>query len=397
MDKDIYDILNDAEFSYDELMSDKIEKTGFNDIEKKKIKRRLNKSMSRKRHTKKKIVAIVAATISIVALLNSNVRSVVWASVTELVNKFDPSKNSSTDFVVELSDEVNQNGVNIKLNEVYRNESEIRLLYSMTFEKGVPDSVKAVKIPSNDDSVWIQENENDTISKKEFASYYNGGIVGCNIFVNGVNVLDSGNDIFYSTSRDLSIDENRIEKEVIIKFNKITLENDVNIEVKYDNVMGNDGSIIEGPWKISHTVKADDSQNLIQKTSFEGKYKYTLSTGEIIDIESYANTNTGLKIFSKNSNRSENTNIVRFEGTDNLGNKILMYCRYPTWRDEGDIEGIFQLYDGPAGLYDNRPTLAEGVTSVTLTLYENNMDTFVDGNYKENWVPLGEKFTINLE
>lgn len=395
MKKDIYDLLSNGKFNEEEYENK--DKEEFNDFDIKRIENYINKnSKVKKKNNKIKIIAAAAACVFIIGICSSGVGTEVLASVSNMIRKIDPNKNYKSDYVVEPGDSYSKDGVEIKLDECYSSGGKLRLVYTMNFEKGVPESIKA------------KERARATLEPEkgysyEYVDYENDGIVESNeISVNDWNVKDKahnmkieGNtfqvigEVWHCQSKDIEIGEKYIKKELSFSLCTPRIENELNIKVKYENIIDNSGEKIEGPWEINYKVSAEPEVNDIEKTNLDKDYGCKFNNGYTVSINSYANTNTGIKIYGKMTSESKNAFVVRLQGADNLGNKILMYPRGDSTNtnDKDAIE--FNLYDGQT---DNRQSLKEGITSLKLRLYAEK-----PGTLGQEFEPAGDEFTINVQ
>ncbi|MDS0525504.1 DUF4179 domain-containing protein [Clostridium sp. SHJSY1] len=392
MKKDIYDLLNNGNFNEEEYENKGNEE--FNDFDIKRVEGYIKKkSNGRKRNNKIKVVAVAAACVFMIGICSSGVGTKVLASVSNMIRKIDPNKNYKSDYVVELGESYSKDGVEIKLDECYRSGGKLRLVYTMNFEKGVPESIKA------------KERLRTTLEPEkghsyEYVDYENDGIVESNeVSVNDWNVNDKAHNIkiegntfqvigevWDCQSKDIEIGEKSIKKELVFTVVD-SIKDDLNIKIKYENIVDNSGEKIEGPWEINYKVSAEPEVNDIKKTNLDKDYGRKFQNGFTVSINSYANTNTGIKIYGKMIDENKNGFVVRLQGIDNLGNEILMYPKGApnNMNDKDSIE--FTLYDGQTG---NRQSLKEGVTSLKLRLY-------ADKTFEDEFEPAGDEFTVNIQ
>ena len=175
-------------------------------------------------------------------------------------------------------------------------------------------------------------------------------------------------------------------------------------------------------------MKNGEYNNDIEKTPLNINAK--TSNGSTLNINGYSISNTGLKIYAKDTtcdevkkaeieriislypdvatNDGEKTKndireyykdeknvasvdtmpIIRFVVTDDLGNKYLFYPKY----FDGELK--FSIYDGPADIKkEYKDYFDEKAKSVTLALYEEVVDW---NTYEESYVKLTDDITINL-
>ncbi|MGL4773933.1 MAG: DUF4179 domain-containing protein [Clostridium sp.] len=435
MKKDIYDALNDGNFNADEYIINE----ELNDFEKMKIKNNIRKRKSRK--GKKALVAVACGLVVFVGA-NTTTGMEVVADVVKFATGIDLSKNYDKDYIVEVDKQISHDGLNIKLDEVYRNGNELRIVYTMNFEGGVPDSVKA-NFKSDDDEVVnavildsanieltdsmkeavakgdlkiISKEEFDELSKRREAEQLEKG----EVYVNGVSIykikkinmfntkeeavnhMENNNTgkpvVWYSTIRDLSVTENTLQRELIMNLKDDTLEEDLNIQIKYNDIKLNNGDILKGEWILDHTVNKDSNTNEIQKTPLEGNINFSISDGRKVKLESFANTNTGFKIYGVDNEVGvqDNKRVIRLEGIDNLGNKIVMYPKYKDYVEGAENKLQFTLYDGPEGMTNNRLKLEDGVTSIKFRMYEDKVE-FKNGQYNQTFIHVGDEFEVKLK
>ncbi|MBD7912886.1 MULTISPECIES: DUF4179 domain-containing protein [Clostridium] len=393
MKKDIYSLLNNGQFNEEEY--ENINKEEFDDFTVKKIERYVKRnSKAKKKNNKVRISIAVAVCILVVGMYNSSFGTNVVASVSNMISKIDPNKNYNADYVVALGKSYSKDGVEIKLDECYRNVGQIRLVYTMNFENGVPEAVKAKeRIRTNEEVVKG--------FSYEYVDYENNGIVkNSKVSINDwvISDLDRLNydnykyGIWNYESKDIKISENSITKELIFYVEGVTIKDDLNIKIEYDKIVNNAGEEIKGPWTIDYKIKAEGDVSDIPKTSLNKDYGHKFKNGSMVTIDSYANTNTGIKIFGTTIKDREMP-IIRLQGVDNLGNNILMYPRNTSINTEKDTsEVLFDLYDGQS---NNRQYLAEGVTNLKLRLYADN--SMNSGKVGDDFIPVGEEFNVKIQ
>lgn len=434
MGRDIYEMLNDAKFDPNEFNIEENEKEVINDLEKKKIKKNILKG--RKRNYKKLItISTSVALILLIILCNQDIRNDLKISLKQVLSKFDLINDSELDNNAEL-DEVNKDGIEIKIQEVYRDSTEVKITYSMTFEDGIPESIKDIekgndKELSKEDSEKIlalkdelfemeknisesfpsnSRNENKKILNKDEnyvkkSKELNTKMIkhklecyeGFDIKANGITIIDA--DINDETCRQTNISswsvinkeikDNTIVKEATINLESSSFENDINIEVYYNNIKLDNGDVKKGNWSVKCTIKPgkDDVIRIALDTICE------TSNNEKYIIESYSYKDNTLRIYGVHDSYSHEK-VIRLEGYDDLGNKLIIYSRYPEYVDNSRYDNfIFEISDETPEIINNgeKSKLVEGVKSLTFQAYERE-----DKQGTIYWIPIGDKFTVNL-
>lgn len=135
MANDIYSMLNDANINLEAY-----EKLDFNDIEKKNIKAKLRKSISKKKTHKKSILAagiIMALTFTLFGT-SEGVRAltkVLFITGIDEISSFFGIAKSLDEYKTVVNKSVTDNGITVKINDVILDGSEMIVSYNISADK----------------------------------------------------------------------------------------------------------------------------------------------------------------------------------------------------------------------------------------------------------------------
>lgn len=381
----------------------------------------------------KKIMSITTAVGISTLMVLSSVGGVTkaWASNNTSVNDY--------------FNNLEESGAKIEINDAVRDRGLVKIVYTMTFKEGVPDSIKNKESFGNEDSegmkstihtlantmkkiakeknleyclemdgdalMWVAtplsvDKDFEPVLYDYFRAQHESGrqkIEGFDIKANGISITNKdlkGEEsadigIWYYTFKDLEVTENTIKKQVIINLNESKGKKDIPIEIGYTDIKKNNGGIISGQWKLEHLIKGEDESAQVEKKDLNVDYK--VSNGQEVKFNQYSyNSDRMLKLYATHNNIPQDwelDRLVRLEGKDNLGNKVIMYPSYPNYDSNSTkLEAEYGLYSGPGEVGIEQ--LDPNATSVTLNLYEQESD-WVNNIFK--WNKVGEEFTINLK
>lgn len=451
MKKNIYDILNDVEYDISDLKREEI-----NDIEKKNILNAIKKHDAKEKSIKMKkrrLILTSAAALVAISLVSSNVRESIAIAAENIVSTI--AGNSKNDFAEEINEKTEADGVKLSLDKVIREDNEIKVRYKISFNEDISsfkdlgsdqlfkrtsvfysDAFEKCNIYLNDNKLSIDHDDNSPdkvnpvydengylTNEDELSDYLKNK--PSNEENSDKELSESG--IWFYEVNDISINDNEIEQELVIFLNNYNYTKNLDIKLQFNEIKVGD-KVLKGPWEISYNMKNGEYNNDIEKTPLNINAK--TSNGSTLNINGYSISNTGLKIYAKDTtcdevkkaeieriislypdvatNDGEKTKndireyykdeknvasvdtmpIIRFVVTDDLGNKYLFYPKY----FDGELK--FSIYDGPADIKkEYKDYFDEKAKSITLALYEEVVDW---NTYEESYVKLTDDITINL-
>lgn len=352
MKKDIYDLLNNTKTNIDEY---KIEE--LNEIEKRKMKNKIKKSIKKPKNTKK--IAIAAAFSCI--LMGGFLTTDAGAEVIEYLNKFKVSIQSSLnlndnieDYTSVINKEVTKNGATIKLDEV-------------VLTKGIFDDKEKINEPQLIVSSLINLGE---ISKETSIRIFP------EIYIDGKEVNKGS-----SGSTKLR-EDGLVEACGTYDIENVDIDRELKIKLVYKDIttayLNSDGKEVvktfKGPFKFEFKV---DGRKLLSETK-EIDTNITLNNDDNeFKINKFVyNPVTQYFICENSEDRERNGEYkgYQIEGIDDLGNKI----SFSPYRKRGNIQ-MFSI-DNIYG------TMNMDAKSLTLQLRDCGKNKLV-----------GEPFTIKLK
>lgn len=370
--KDIYTKLN-----YVKMDINKIDKVELNDLEKKRIFKEV--VAKEKKFKRKKRAIIAASSIALVGLvlLNSGAREIAATGVNNIMEML--NINAKNDFKEIVDSTSSSNGVDMTLVEVKRDNARIYVRYKLTFEDDISSWNELVTPGSVDKRTGIFYEKPFSDSK----IFLNGQDCQSLYVVEKEGVSDQEEnpilreDFWSVLVNDVEMTDHYLIQEAEIFLNDEEYSSDLDIKLDFRNIKIGDKTI-EGPWEINYTMKNDQYSNIEEVKKVPLNIEYKCTNSNTINIKSYANSNTGLKIYAdaygdvcypipfEGEETSLDIPIIRFEGVDNLGNKYLLY---PIWN--GSRKMTFHVYSGPADSNNEyKDYLDENATTLTIALYE---------------------------
>lgn len=273
-------MLNDSSINVEEL-----EKEGFNDIEKRRIKNKFKKTIRKDRNRKNKGVAVaIAAGVLAVTLFGTNIGNEALANIklmaSDIGNYLGINKDLS-DYKTVVGKTITKDGVTIQLNEVILDKDE--LIVSTTLKSGT------------------KLEEARTIYTSEY------------IYINGKN-MSSG-----AIGEDNRIDDYTTESIRSYHLDKEIPKGDLSIKIKYVNAYIDGVEKRKGPWTFEFKTNGD--QLAIETAESNIDYDFKLEDGNKIILEKYTSNAVGQKIYYSVEGKREAYDI-ELRGKDDLGNKI---------------------------------------------------------------------------
>lgn len=338
MEKNIYDMLNDNSINIKEL-----EKEGFNDIEKRRIKKKFEKIIHKNKNKRNKGVAVaVAVGVLAITMFGTNIGNEAVANiklmVSDIGNYLGTNKDLS-DYKTIVGKTITKDGVTIQLNEVILDKDE--LIVSTTLKSDT------------------KLEESRTVSTSEY------------IYINGKN-MSSG-----AIGEDNQIDAYTIESIRSYDLNKEIPKGDLNIKIKYVNVyLHGSENKRTGPWTFEFKTNRD--QLAIDTTESNIDYDFKLENDNKIILEKYTSNAVGQKIYYSVEGEGD-TYDIELRGKDDLGNEI----RFNLTREaygKGIMKGA---------------KISEDAKVLTLTPYAVAFPK-ESGKMSNDFKQVGEEFTIEI-
>ncbi len=374
--KDIYALLNDVNVNLEDLA--KTELTG---KEKSMVLKSLKTGRSRGlKNTGRALIAAAAIILVAIGLFNDSINAVAKETVASIIEIF--RGNSAKDYSEQINTVVESDGVKMDLIKAEREDGEIRVEYQLIFD--------------GDISVFKTMGENQ--GYKVRSVYYTDAFSGCDIYIDGRDINDIINSynieteaFYYYEVNDVSISAHELKQELVIYLNDKDYNKDMNIKLDFKNIQVGD-NLYPGPVTAEYDLVAGKYTGEVEKSDLSIDAVSLNGTG--FHITGYAFTNTGLKVYADlitGPEGAEAAPVVYFKAVDNLGNQ---YLYYPIYDINDQSKMTFYLYDGPADEYNEYDDyLAEGASSMTLTLYEAvwDFETYIKSESK-----MCDEFTLEL-
>lgn len=352
MEKDIYRMLNNADINLEDY-----EKEDFNDIEKKRIKVKFRKSISKKTSHKGSIVVAGVAIALTITLFGTNVGAEALTKALKIVGVQDVGsfmgiQKNLDDYKTVINKAITNNGVTVQLNEVILDEDELTISYNVTYDKKL--------------SEIYDEKENEV---DESWHGFNG------LYINGKE-LNTG-----SGGGARSIDDYTIQSVLTYNIGNLDLSGDLDIKLSCSPVEGNgETNKKSDDWGFEFKTNGDKLK--IDTREIALNKKFTLGNGTEYTLEKYTDNSMGQKIYASISNfKMEPMYDVELKGIDDLGNKVVFHASH-----SNKEKALFKIEN----IYGN---LNEKAQTLTLTPYAVEL-TGSGGKYELKQA--GEAFTIDL-
>lgn len=348
MKDNIYDMINDGQFeneNYDiEVLSD---------VEKKKYKTNVRKSIGGREMSRRKYKGIAAAVIFAVlgtGFLATDVGAQVMIEVSESIGSALRVDKNIDDYKTVVNKCVSDSGVNIQLNEVILNKNQLIISTDISSDKKL----------------------------EEYESYHPQEIV----YINNKKVKITG-----ATGSSRNIDEYTTES--VMEYDLDSLEEsdltgDIDVKIVYTNVSTFSENTIRGKWKFEFKTNGD----ALKKDTYEKNldYEFLLDNGQKITLEKYTSNAVCQNIYAsvENVNKKESYDIL-LKGHDDIGNEVEFYV-------SRGRKGYLDFK------YDNyHKNIDDNAKILTLTPYAVKMPE-QGGKMpdRDEYVKVGDEFTIDI-
>lgn len=343
----------------------------------------------------------------------------VQATIQEYINNFASwiSGNSKDDYLEEVNLSVENNNMSLKIVNAQRVDNEVRLRYEITFPKNIEDII-------NLDEYGYKEYEDEYEKYGYMERIYNSDIFNdCKIYINNVELNDISNYseqltedefsdsinnrcVWFVEVKDVEVKEDKLIQEVFV-----ALENrdeDVNFKFEF-NKFKLENEIINANLNLEYTLKGGEYSNeeIVIKPI---DYKAKLSTDCIYNFYGYSYTRTGIKIYAKTENETDDFSNVILKLKDNYGTEYLMYGMYINENSDEDFlirlfaennneknhTVIFKIYDGLADINNEYADyFNDNIKSIDIEVLEELIDG--ENEMEETKINKISEFNINFE
>jgi len=337
MAKNIYDMLNDNSINVEEL-----EREGFNDIEKRRIKNKFKKTIHKDRNRKSKGGAVaVAAGVLAITLFGTNIGNEAVANIkliaSDVGNYLGISKDLS-DYKTLVGKTITKDGVTIQLNEVILDKDE--LIVSTTLKSDT------------------KLEEAGTIA------------TSADVYINGKN-MSSG-----AGGADKQIDDYTTESIMSYDLDEEISNGDLNVKIEYGNAYIDGVEKRKGPWVFEFKTNGD--QLAIDTTERNIGYNFKLENGNKIILEKYTSNAVGQKIYYSVEGKGD-TYDIELRGKDDLGNEVRFNLTRESY-GKGIMKGS---------------KISDDAKTLTLTPYAVAFPK-ESGKMSNDFKQVGEEFTIEI-
>lgn len=348
MKNNIYDIINDGKFENEDYDFEVL-----NDIEKKKYKKIIRKSIDRsmvKTRRYKGIAAVMVFAVLGTGFLGTDVGAQVMIEVSESIGSALRVNKNIDDYKTVINKCVSDKGVNIQLNEVILNKNQLIISTDISSDKKL----------------------------EEYDSYHPQEIV----YINNKKVKITG-----ATGSSRNIDEYTTESVMeydLDSLDESDLTGDIDVKIVYTNVSTFSENTIRGKWKFEFKTNGD----ALKKDTYEKNldYEFLLDNGEKITLEKYTSNAVSQNIYAsvENINKKESYDII-LKGHDDLGNEVEFYVSRGR---EGYLDFKYDNYH--KNIDDNAKTLTLLPYAVKMPEQSGKMPD------RDEYVNVGDEFTIDI-
>ncbi|AOR23796.1 DUF4179 domain-containing protein [Clostridium taeniosporum] len=338
MKNDIYTMLNEVNINIDDY-----ERKDFNDIEKKKIKSNLKKSILKKKPRKRGMIAAVAIAILTIGVFGSNIQAATLLSIKEDMTSFLGIERNLDEYKTVVNKAITYNGITVQLNEVILDGNEMTVSYNISSDKRL----------------------------EEYESYDADN----DIYINGKK-LSTG-----ASGSAGNIDDYTTQSVLTYTLKDKDLSGDLNIKISCSGIMLND-KFTKGKWNFEFKTNGDQLKVDTKKILLNNKF--TLENGQEYTLEKYTDNSLGQKIYASISNfQTKSAYDISLKGTDDLGNKVKFSLRH-----QEKEYGLFKIENIHGNLNENAKILK--LTPYAAKYPENS------GKMNNKYKKVGEEFIIDL-
>ena len=350
MKNNIYDMINDGTFENEDYNIEVL-----SDVEKKKYKTNVRKSIGGREMRRRKYKGIAAAVIFAVlgtGFLGTDVGAQVMIEVSESIGSALRVDKNIDDYKTVINKCVSDNGINIQLNEVVLDRNSLIISAAISSEKKL----------------------------EEYESYD----AEESVYINNKKVKITG-----ATGSSRNIDEYTTESVMeydLDSLDESDLTGELNIKIIYTSVSINHENRVRGKWKFEFKTNGDALKIDTYKTALN--YKLSLPNGKEIDLDEYSSNAIGNHIYASVNNGDMNSKEdydLRFKGYDNIGNEVMFYL------SRGREDYMDFKYDNfDRNIDDNVKTLTLAPYAVKMPEQSGKMPD------SDEYVKIGDEFTIDI-
>lgn len=309
MNKDIYKMLNEIDIDLEGY-----ERNDFNEMEKKRINKKLKKSIKGKSSIYKKYVAVASIGVLTIGLLSTNLGNNILAYANDLVygiaNSLRVDKDVIDEYGTVLNKTVRNNGLAISLNEV---------------------------VLDNDELIVSTNIKSDEKISNHFMLF-------SDLYINGKKVCCG------SGGSQKIVDEHTVVDIRDFKMVKHP-KGDLNIKIIYEGPFVNE-KLKEGKWVFEFKINGDKLAKDTREIPIN--YTFTLENGQKVTLDKYSTNSLGQKIYYVKHGKCTNHNNydIVLRGYDNLGNDVEFYMS-----SEENKKGLMKLNNFDSNLGVNAKKL----------------------------------------
>ena len=378
--KEIYDQIELDEFSK-EKMYQKIKEKAY-----------IKKDVKRKTWNYKKITSLVAVcACAIVIIANPGVQAKMKEYANNLASWI--TGNSKDDYLEDVNSTVEDNNMSLTLLNAQRVDNEVRLKYEITFPKNIEN---LINLDDYGYKEYKDEYEEYSYIKRVFESDI---FEDCKIYINNISMDEINNDkssiennvAWFSVVKDIEVKDNKLVQELVVMLENQYKTEDINFKFEFNKFkIGNE--MLTANLRTEYTLKGgvySDEEINIKPISHTVK----LNTNTTYSFYGYSYTKTGIKIYAKCENSTDEDQVTFLIATDNYGTRYLMYPIYKEENEENKdynedsqllsiVNGgkekniaVYGIYDGPADI-DNeyQDYFNENITSLNLEFMTESYD-----------------------
>lgn len=350
MRKDIYDMLNDIDIDLDEL-----EKESFDDIEKKKIKKRFKGNFNNRNN---KWIVVGASLALVVSIGFTDGGKEVIAAVANLgmsalgIEELWGIERDISDYKTVVNEAITHSGITVQLNEVILNGDE--LIISTTYKSN---------IRLDEEGSGISSAHDVKINGKRYA-------------VSGYGYIKKSDNPY-------------IREEVLIqKLSKSDFVGDIEMKIVFDQFTINGEDQKTEPFVFEFITNGDELREATEIVAIEKQIE--LTEKESLLIKEFINNPIAQKI-SYSLNPKNGEYIIELRGEDDLGNGIVFRNS-----NISDRDGYLELWsnveiEGNKPIQEENYFISNEARTLTLTPYVRDFN----GDTKE-YKQVGETFQIEI-